>query len=517
MKRNAILLSIWGAAIAVLALLTLTPNVMTIEGQSDKMLHITGFCLLMLPGVLVLSNWRRIIIAALALTLIGLAIEILQELSPGRNSSLEDALANIAGVIAGLIIGALMRADFKKVAKALVIACLPFTLSAQASDDVVMVSQNPTPPFEALGMRLGTLMIYPEVTLEERWDDNIFKTPNNEESDLITKLSPQIRVKTDWSLHELSAVARGDLGFFADNDNENFTDYNLGIGGRLDIGHDMFLYGNIDYAQDHDSRDDPNDVNGDEPTEYQTLRARAGLTREVARLKLYLSGEYADITFDNAFRGNTVIDNGGRDREEYRGEAKLAYEFSPRYEAFARARLIDINYDELTSGQDRSSSGYEAALGTAINISGKTKGEIYAGTIQRDFGAGLSDVNELNYGGSVIWNISGLTSLKGEIDRSLFEAIGSGVSGYLRTRGDLTLEHAFRQNIIARAGLGYRDDEFIGSTREDETWSAYLGGDYKLNRAIAVGLEAKHISRDSNNAAANYDNNIITARVKLKR
>jgi VanZ family protein len=99
----------WVFIIIVTAALAVTPDVIEIRNDEDKMLHITVFCLLTLFPIYFLSRLRHMIITILTLALFGMMIEWVQALVPGRESSYDDMLANLGGIMIGVLVGYLLR------------------------------------------------------------------------------------------------------------------------------------------------------------------------------------------------------------------------------------------------------------------------------------------------------------------------------------------------------------------------------------------------------------------------
>jgi hypothetical protein len=61
------------------------------------------------------------------------------------------------------------------------------------------------PLHEAPGIHVGGFMVFPELEIGERYDDNIFATKNGRESDFYTVISPSVSVESTWSRHGLGA------------------------------------------------------------------------------------------------------------------------------------------------------------------------------------------------------------------------------------------------------------------------------------------------------------------------
>ncbi|MGB0720249.1 MAG: outer membrane beta-barrel protein [Bdellovibrionales bacterium] len=395
-----------------------------------------------------------------------------------------------------------------------VIACLaPLIARAQIipQNDVTTIEQQTNGIMAPLGVPLGAWLFHPSLEVREAYDDNIYAAPDNEQSDFITTLTPAATLQSNWDLHAIRLFANADITRYADHDRENATDRAIGASARYDLDYETFISGFIRHQRAHEDRFSPNDANGDKPTRYDDSIALLGFTRALGMIKLYANAGVRKLDFDDVTANGTRIDNSVRNRTRKHADVKLAYEIYPHYAAFVRAVYDDRNYDN--SAPDRSSNGYHLQIGTDIDITGKVKGAVYAGMINRDYGAGFKDVHTADFGGSLIWNMTGLTSLKGEIRRDVLETTANGVSSFIRTRGDLALEHAFADNMIGTASLGAYRDRFNGTTREDDVFIAGAGITYEPVRGAELALDYDFRDRDSNVNSAVFQNHRFTARM----
>jgi hypothetical protein len=378
-------------------------------------------------------------------------------------------------------------------------------------NDVINVAERRMPEYETDGLRLGQFQFLPRIELEETYDDNIYRTDTNTESDFITRVKPSAIVQSDWSNHQLQFVALGNFGFYQDRDTENYEDYTVQAKGRYDILYDTYFEGILRHSHLHEDRNSPNDANGNEPTELDINTARIGFAREVSRLKLYTYAQHQDMEFDQTIRGNVLVTNDDRNRYQEDFQVKLAYEFYPNYDIFTRYTYNIREYD-ATGAINRDSTGHEVVMGSAVDISGKVKGEVYAGYLTQDYDR-FADADEVTYGGELLWNITGLTSLDALIEREVRETTVANASSFVRSRYRVSADHALLENLLLNASLQYIEDDFITSgaaSRNDEYYGAGVGMEYTINRNLAVNLGYDYIERDSTVASENYDNNLVS-------
>lgn len=389
---------------------------------------------------------------------------------------------------------------------------LPSPAPAQLlnDNDVVNVKNRMDPDWDPLGVTVGTFVLSPKLGVRETWDDNIYRRPE-EESDFITELQPEITLHSNWNLHAVELNVRGDSGIYAGNPDENYNDYAVSAYGRYDLAYETHVNAKLTHEHLHEDRGSPNDVNGDEPTTYNRETADVGFYRGLGRIKLTLGGQYQDYSFDNTESGGITIDNSTRDRTQYRASTRLGYEFMPNYEIFAGAGYNLRDYDQ-SAAFDRSSDGYDIKIGTALNITGKVKGELYGGYLEQNYEQPLfEDFDAANYGGSLLWNIIGITSFYADAERTVTETNSGGSSGILHTDARAGITHALRRNIMLDGFAGYEQDDFVGGTkRKDDILKAGLGLTYKPLRGADVKLQYGYRDRQSDLDTAEYSNNRLT-------
>lgn len=381
-------------------------------------------------------------------------------------------------------------------------------------NDVISVRDMPNPDLNPLGIPLRSFYAHPALSVREEYNDNIFVEPENEEEDFITLIRPSLVVRSNWDRHALRVFADARLAVHAKNSNEDYEDFRVGTTGRYDIGYDTFFDGELRYEDNHEDRSSPDDAESDAPTQFDVFLARIGFTRALGRLKLFLNGRLRDIEFDNAVaaNGSVFIDNSFRSRTQKELDAKLAYEFIPNYEVFIRG-IYDARDYETTPFPDRTSKGYRVEAGTAIKISGKVKGEIHGGYIDQNYRDSFEDVSTADYGASLLWNLSALTSLSVAVDRDVVETTGALTSGYIRTAAKIETEHAFNDNVIGIVEVNYFDDSFVGITREDDTFGANIELEYRPFRGGEASLRYGYRKRESDLTTEDFSNHRISLRL----
>ncbi len=404
-----------------------------------------------------------------------------------------------------------------------VIALSAGSALAQSSQANESVFERARPDYDAKGLPMGAFRVKPTLNVAESYNDNIFAAESNEQEDFITTVKPGISVESNWSSHSLTAYTNGAFGFYADNEDENYEDYGTGIDLRLDVLRETYLFAGANYARNHEERGDPNNAAAStEPTSYDLTSANVGVYRGLRRFSLSLDGNYENYAYENGRQSNgTLIQNGDRDRDVYKGTARLGYEILPDYEAFIRGTYNTKDYITAVddNGINRDSDGYEVEGGLSLDLGGKTRGEVSVGYIEQRFDdASISDIDDVTFGASVLWNPTGITSVRLNIDRTIEETTQANSGAFINTSYGVAVEHELMRNVLLGANASYAEHTYEGGSlnRKDEWTRAGAEAKYLLNSYASLNLNYDYTDRDSSVTGQDYSSNVVTAGVGIK-
>ena len=411
-----------------------------------------------------------------------------------------------------------------------------FANVAKAQEDPARgstVTDRPRPETDPLGLRAGSFIIFPSISVTELFRDNIYFvdegdsiSPNDEQGDFITVLSPQLLIQSDWSNHALNFFGDADLGGYAINSDENYSDWHVGTSGRIDITRDTNIAARFDLANRHESRGSPDDVDGKHPIFYSLYGPTATFTHRFNRVTVEVEGVYTRYDFEDVQTGvngdlgvlaEGEIDTDDRDRKEAEGSVRLAYEIVPEYEAFVRGAYNDRNYDNAVDndGFDRDSHGWDVVGGVAIDLTGITFANVFAGYRRQSYDdAQFGTVQGPSFGADITWNVTDLTTVKAEVSRTVEESTLVDASGFLATRIAASVDHELLRNLILSAEGSYQLNDYDGNAREDELLRAAVQAKYLMHRNFYVSVGYDFQNRESNFINQNYTVNTLMIRLE---
>lgn len=403
------------------------------------------------------------------------------------------------------------------------------TADAQAGESMfrrdrnLSVMERPRPEFSGSGVQQGALIYTPSLTLGLEFNDNIFATSSNEESDVIGIFNPAIGVETTWSRHALAAQASVTRREYADFGDESVWNAEASALGRLDIVRGTFIEGNVGFADRTEPRTSAGAAGqAAEPIDYNTTDWGVHGQRELGRTRFDLGVDSTSYDYDDArLFGGGIADQDYRDRDETVLTARGDVAVSPDTSLFARGRIIDRDYDldPPAVAQQRSSDGYVIDAGTEFDIGGVARGSVAVGYMEQDYeDPALEDGDGFSTDLIVDWFPTQLTTVSFNASRVVNDSAIAGSGGFLGTNFGVNVDHELRRNLILSAAVGWGNDDYFGIDREDSRWSLTGSATWFVNRHAGVRASLVHTDQDSKGLAGNQDfaSNIVAVSLVLR-
>ncbi len=379
-------------------------------------------------------------------------------------------------------------------------------------------------PYEALGLRAGSFLLYPAVELSTGYDTNPQHVPGGASSPYWV-FAPELQVKSDWSRHSLTANI---TGTYTDYTNNSFTPslsrpyFNATVDGRIDVRHDTQILLENRYIISTDNPGSPNIQAGLAKLPiYMTVGGTLGLAQEFNRLQVTVKGTFDRTTYGNSLlTDGESVSNADRVYDQYGGILRVGYELNPGFKPFveidADERIYDLAFD--SAGLQRNSRGTSFKAGSDINLFGSLTGEFAFGYLQRLYqDPTLPSIGGLIADGSLIWQATALTTAKLTATSTVSESILPGTSGEFSRDFTLQVDHAFMLWLIGSLQAGYGHDNYVGFGRQDNRFFTSGGLTYKLNRDLQLKGTIREDWLTSNVAGVDYHATSFLLGVRLQR
>lgn len=394
---------------------------------------------------------------------------------------------------------------------------VPFASPASAQEEIprgATVLDRERPEVDPLGVQLGAFFVFPSVTVEGNYDDNVFATENDRRDDFIVVAAPAVRADSTWSVHDLKLGAGARIGRYSDYTSENFEDYYANAQGRLDITSDSALSANLGFNRLHEGRGSPDTDRA--PTQFNLSEAGLRFNQDFNRV----SGEVAASVQHYDYRPRAGDDNDDRDITIYRSHVRGDYRFAEEWGVFSR---VTGNWREPTQSpdpgeRDRTSRGWQVDAGLAFDLTGVTFGEVFAGYRQQYFeDDNLDDVKGLSFGAEVVNNFTRLTTFTLRGTSSIEETTFQNASSYLQHSLAFRADHELRRNILLHGGLGYDMYDYQGIDREADRFTGTLGATWMANRHMHFKANYTHTAHNESGAvqADDWNRNLVMLSLQL--
>lgn len=382
--------------------------------------------------------------------------------------------------------------------------------------------QDEEDPFAPLGIRAGTFLLFPTLTQSIGYTSNADFTAGGEGAGF-SLTEARLAIVSDWALHELRLELGGNYQTFFNDTSDDIPVLEGRVQLRLDHQPDFTTTLGASARRTTESATSDN-LSVPPPavvTGRPDLMTYSVFAETRKRFGL-VSGQLRGSATRSVF-GDADLSTGGslsqadRDSTVYDGTLRLTAETGAVLRPFAEAGLGARIYDEGVdrNGIDRDSMIYALRGGLEIDRGEKLNGEIAIGYSNESFDdARLSDLGGLTIDGTIDWSPWRLTTITATAQTRFTPSTDIGESGSATYAASLGIARDVRPNLTLNARILASLRDYEGSGRQDETWQATAGAEWRLNRSVALVGQIGYETVDSTDPSSSYD--AYTARIGLR-
>jgi hypothetical protein len=313
----------------------------------------------------------------------------------------------------------------------------------------------------------------------------------------------------------------------------NTTDYFGVADGRLDVDGTHDFHGALRVERLHyDPGATPNvPGNAIEPVKYNQYSATAGFQQ--TRLRIGYSADIRGVLQEYEAvpgAGGVLIQENQQNNIATEGILRAYYEFVPNYQAFIRGSYNIRDYEHSTPGFPLlNSQGYRINAGARIDLTGLIYLDAYVGYLKQDYRSSLlGNIGGLDFGGTLVWNVTQLTSITlkairtvEDVNTIVLAQAGqpASVPGFLETSAGLSVDHELLRNLLVNASGSYIHDTFQGINEVDDYYQAGVGAKYLLNRNLYIGpfyTYQHHTVTGTHTFTTPYNRNVVLLRISTQ-
>ncbi len=352
------------------------------------------------------------------------------------------------------------------------------------------------------------------VAVTTQYTDNVFKDSNDRRTDLVTSVSPWVELTYSAEDFRLNVKANADIARYTEYSSENYEDFYLGAEVLYRINEDTFLFGGLDYALGHESRESPDSVAGLRPTELDETSAYFGLGGNLSDRTFRLGFNLRDLDYDNTPTSEGLIENDDRDRRQIEIGGRLGVAKTENGEVFVQGIYDQRDYDQAVDNQglgyQRSSKGYQVALGYTGSI-GPMRGEVLLGLMSQEYDdPRFNTTTSLDFGANLSMPLGDGTTLDAVLDRTIEETTISASSGYVSSTGGLRLRHRVADDLSVSTYAFVSQNDYQSISRVDLLTETGVSLRYHLNPKLYLDADYEFRQRQSDVAGAEFDEHRIS-------
>lgn len=374
--------------------------------------------------------------------------------------------------------------------------------------------------YQPKGIELGQFLLLPLIENEVRYNSNFFAERDKPKADQLFRIGPEMQLRSRFSEHALNITARAEQIWMRRYRDDNQLNGQLYVDGRYDFDRSWEGNGFLDMNHQHEDRGSPDDKGGKKPTPTDSAVLQFGSKARFGKYTVLGNMQVARRTFgDVATSTGTAIRNADRNRFEFLGTVRGAYEIFPGYSMIVQMEGNRRRYDDTfdDDGYNRSSRGWRAEAGVGVDLTQLIRGDFVVGYLSQNYeDARLSDPQGLSFRATFNWTPSRLTVVVPSFERSVQETTSRGSSSIVHTEAAVIVRHELQRNIVLTGTARVSQDRFSGLDRTNWTYEGRGRVIWALAPEYFVGGEASYRKRTSTLASSEYDQYVLMAKFGLR-
>jgi hypothetical protein len=360
-------------------------------------------------------------------------------------------------------------------------------------------------PAAAFGMNTGSLQFDPYVSLRETLTDNVFSTSSDERHDLVSTLTPGLKLVYPFRTHQIDFDYHAVLMRYKTYSGERTDDQFVNGSVDLKFGSLVGLKLSDVFMKNHYPRS--SSATG-LIEKYTNNTAMASLVYQLAdRSKMQLDLGQASWSFQDQA-------SYWRDRREELLAGYFFYRFQPKTTAFVeydrkKAAYSTPSVPQLDNTMD------SGLVGIKWEITKRSEGTVKIGKTWKDFKDGaVQDYDSWTGSMDINHRFDELNAIKVKGLREINEANLQGTRYYVTTGASAELTHRFGYRLSGIFSGSYGTDTYSDPVldpvtltmkdRKDSTMLLGLGLKYAVREWLEVGVDYVNRNRDSNINSSDY-------------
>lgn len=364
----------------------------------------------------------------------------------------------------------------------------------------VTVTSRTHHEYDPLGVRVGLLVLRPDLSEAIGYDDNVTGTSSPRGS-IFSNTS--VRLSADYQASEtpLKLALTADDWRYIDQGNQSYTNWTATAGGTHQFGEDTLTIAGSHLALNQTPRDlDVPTLGG--AVAYRVDNVRATWRALFGRASLTPGLEVGWYNFDNGIYFNsgkpTVYKQDYRNRVVYVPSLQAEWELSPRRRAILVIRESVARFNTAPPVAQQDFNDITALAGLAYEVTGALNIRALGGFEHRDFhAANIHEIDAPVGEAALTWAPSGLTTIEASVIRNVQNSSSDETSGVTATTFRASVDHELYRSFILGGDLQYSNNEYSGSLGEQNLVAIGVTATWRVDRHWRATASYRHIERSS--------------------
>ncbi len=364
------------------------------------------------------------------------------------------------------------------------------------------------------GIQVGVFSLRPAISLEQRYDSNIFEESSSETDSFITSVAPRFSAETTWSRHKLEFDIGGKGEFFLNSPDDDTQTFDATFGGIVDVTRRLRFRARAGYQRNAEQRgSDEVDFPVGGPIKEDQFHGEARVQ--------YLPGDFRIEPFAivrrRDFLDRSGVDQDDRDRLVLIGGVEVGYRLLSGVEAFVRGSYVDIDFDDSvdSDGVDRDSRGYEAFGGIRLRLSRLLVGSFGAGVGFAEFDdPTLDNTTDITARANLDWRPTRRIQVGFNARRAIEQTNVAGAADKIVTDLGVSGRYEILRNLSGSLSAGLRRSTFNGTPRRDTGYFGQAALDWDVTRRTSFRVAYRYFTEDSTLASQDFDKHEVSLSVR---
>ncbi|MGP8233267.1 MAG: outer membrane beta-barrel protein [Methylovirgula sp.] len=380
-------------------------------------------------------------------------------------------------------------------------------------------------PFDAIGVDVGALRLYPYVETDTGYDTNPNLLPTDVVPSAYVHAETGMKAQSDWSQSSLTADLRGGYYDYFSVPTANRPDAAGTITGRVDVTRQTQINSQTTFSLTTEQPGSPilaipNAVFITNRPLYATVGQMLGVTQQFNRLSVSLSGAFTRYAFGDATQSDgTILELSLDDNNVYAVAGRLSYEVTPTLIPYLQVTGAHTQYDSPSDayGYDRTSNSIQAKAGTSYEATPLITGDLalgYENGVYADYR--LPVVSTPTVDATLIYTPTPLTTVTFTAATDVGQTTLANASAAIGHIFTLKLSHELLRDVTISATGTYQFNTYVGQPVIENYYAGLFEVDYHMTRSILITGSYKYQRFVSSVGLTNYTDQVFLAGLKFQ-